>query len=83
MSTEKAILEFDLTDPDARQAHLRSVNALSLCAVINSMNERLRSLLKYEDDRLSNANAYDEIERLRDEFLDIQHQNGIFIDDLY
>ncbi len=45
----KAILEFDLTDPDDYQMHIRAVNATNAYMALGKMDEWLRGRIKYVD----------------------------------
>ena len=45
----KAILEFDLNDPDEAAAHKRAVLALDMMLCLHDVKEQFRSKIKYDD----------------------------------
>jgi hypothetical protein len=45
----KAILEFDLNDPDDAAAHKRAVLALDMMMCLHDVKEQFRSKIKYDD----------------------------------
>lgn len=45
----KAILEFDLNDPDEAAAHKRAVLALDMMMCLHDVKEQFRSKIKYDD----------------------------------
>ena len=51
----KAILEFDLNDPDDAAAHKRAVLALDMMLCLHEVKEQFRSKIKYNEDSLSEA----------------------------
>jgi len=45
----KAILKFDLNDPDEAAAHKRAVLALDMISCLHDVKEQFRSKIKYDD----------------------------------
>ena len=69
----KAILEFDLNEPDEREEHLRCVRALDLCLVLWDFDQILRSEIKYNDK---------DWQEVRDKLTEIMDEHGVNLDDL-
>lgn len=53
--TPRAILEYDLTDPDAARAHALAVKAQVLAVAVWELDQRLRSVAKYAETRTVDA----------------------------
>jgi len=70
----KAILEFDLNDPDDVVDHLRAVKALSLCLAIHDFDDWLRTKIKYEGE--------EHLESVREAFSECLYNNAINMDEL-
>ena len=49
--TPRAILEYDLTDPNAARAHALAVTAQVLAVAVWELDQRLRSVAKYAETR--------------------------------
>jgi hypothetical protein len=75
----KAILEFDLNDPDDIQAHLRCVKSLDLVLFILKIEGELRGKLKHGN--LTDC-QYETLDKFRDEFYQEMNQSGINLDEL-
>ena len=75
----KAILEFDLNDPDDTQAHLRCVKSLDLVLFIFKIEGELRSKLKHGN--LTDV-EYAILDKFRENFYEEMNERGINIDDL-
>lgn len=78
----KAILEFNLDEPEDRLDHLRAVKSLNIVSVLWEFDMYLRSQLKYNDENLTNE-AYEALEKAREKLYDIMNSNHISIDELY
>lgn len=76
----KAILEFDLNEPDDVEAHKRAIKSLDLVLALWDIEEYLRSQTKYND-KLSKE-AYDALESAREEFYNILRNRNISFDEL-
>lgn len=76
----KAILEFDLTDPDDLASHMRAVKSLDLALALWDIDQHLRSKLKY-DETLSQE-VYDSLDAAREKLYEIMNSRGISLDDL-
>lgn len=77
----KAILEFDLTDPDDNVAHNRAVKALDLCLALWDIDQYLRAQTKYAPDDMPDE-VYDALSKARDEFYSIMSEHTISLDNL-
>ena len=75
----KAILEFDLNEPDDIQAHLRCVKSLDLVLFILKIEANLRAKVKHGN--LTDC-QYETIDKFRDEFYQEMNQMGINTDEL-
>lgn len=53
--TPRAILEYDLTDPDAARAHALAVKAQDLAAAMRDFDRRLMNAVKYGETRTVDA----------------------------
>lgn len=60
----KAILEFDLNEPDEREAHKRAVKADDLFTAIHEFDQYLRTEIKYVD---HHEIIIDALEKVREE----------------
>lgn len=68
----KAILKFDLEDPDDRMSHLRCIKSLSMAIAIFDLLSKIR---------YNEKNS--EIDGItREQFHEVLEQNGIIIDEL-
>ena len=75
----KAILEFDLNDPDDTQAHLRCVKSLDLVLFVFRIEDNLRSKLKHGN--LTDV-EYKILDKFRETFYEEMNERGINIDEL-
>ena len=75
----KAILEFDLNDPDDTQAHLRCVKSLDLVLFVFKIEDNLRSKLKHGN--LTDV-EYKILDKFRETFYEEMNERGINIDEL-
>jgi len=77
----KAILEFDLNEPDDREEHKRMLKSLDIMLVLWDIDNYLRSQLKYNEDGLTDQ-QYEVLEKARSEFYDILNKRGVSFDEL-
>jgi hypothetical protein len=77
----KAILEFDLNEPDDIVAHKRAVKALDLCLVLWDMDQYLRARTKYAPDGMS-SETWDALEDARTELFRIMNEHSVSLDEL-
>ena len=77
----KAILEFDLDNPDDKISHLRCVKSFEMMSTIWEMDQHLRSLTKYAPDTTSQE-TYDELVKVRERLHEIMNDNGISFEGL-
>jgi hypothetical protein len=77
----KAILEFDLNEPEDIQAHKRAVKAVDLSLALWDIEQYLRGQLKYNDENLT-SEAYDALDKAKDKFYEILDEYNISLDEL-
>jgi hypothetical protein len=77
----KAILEFDLDNPDDKMSHLRCIKATEMMITIWEIDQHLRSITKYAPDTTSQE-TYDELVRVRERLHEIMDDNGITFEGL-
>ncbi len=77
----KAILEFDLDNPDDKMSHLRCVKATEMMITLWEIDQHLRSLTKYAPDTTSDE-TYDELVKVRGRLHEIMDENGISFEGL-
>ncbi len=77
----KAILEFDLDNPDDKMSHLRCVKATEMMITLWEIDQHLRSITKYAPDSTSQE-TYDELVKVREMLHEIMGNNGITFDGL-
>jgi hypothetical protein len=77
----KAILEYDLNDPDDQMSHLRAVKSLDMALVLweFAYNAKKRIQSQAETEKLD---SYDAIEKVYEKFWEIMEEHGIKLDDL-
>lgn len=77
----KAILEFDLNEPEDVVAHKRAVKALDLCLVLWDMDQYLRAQTKYAPDSMPEE-VYDALQAARDKLYEIKSEHSVSLDEL-
>jgi hypothetical protein len=77
----KAILEYDLDNPDDREAHLRAIKSLDMASVIFEfqINSRKRIAQKIYDNKDGNITSLDII---YNEFFELLENHNININEL-
>jgi hypothetical protein len=77
----KAILEFDLNDPDDTMAHLRAVKSLDMALVLWEMlyNTKKRICSEIEFDKID---AYSAVDKIFEKFHEEMNERGINLDEL-
>jgi hypothetical protein len=79
----KAVLEFDLTDVQGRQSfEVYSKAQLLLYAIYDFRYDVLRSMSKYEYERVNSMSGVDIVDEITDKFFNILTQYGISLDSL-
>lgn len=76
----KAILEFDLNEPEDRNEHERMMKSLDLCLALWDIDQYLRSQTKYNDNLTQEQ--YDVLDLARTKFYEIMNERSISLDDL-
>lgn len=77
----KAVLKFNLDDPEDKMSHLRCVKATEMMVTLWEMDQHLRSITKYAPDSTSQE-TYDELVKVREMLHEIMGNNGITFDSL-
>lgn len=77
----KAVLEFDMNEPDDVEAHKRCVQSLDLAISLWDIEQELRRVTKYAPDSMSQE-TYDELTKLREKFYEILTERNISLDSL-
>lgn len=77
----KAILEFDLNEPEDVVAHKRAVKALDLILALWDMDQYLRSQTKYAPDSMS-SEVWDALADVREKLHEIKTEYNISFDEL-
>ena len=73
----KAILEFNILDPEQRQAFHRAINADSLCALIWDIDQYIRAKYKHGNE------THIDIEQLREDINDMKTDAVHYVMDNY
>ena len=77
----KAILEFDLNEPDDVEAHKRAVKSLDMAIALWDIDQYLRAQTKYAPD-LMPQEAYDALSEAREKFYQILNERNINMDEI-
>jgi DNA polymerase I-like protein with 3'-5' exonuclease and polymerase domains len=77
----KAILEYDLNDPDDTMAHMRAVKSLDMALVLWEMAYNVKKLIQSQAEN-ENLDSYDAIEKVFEKFWEQMEERGIKIDEL-
>lgn len=75
----KAILEFDLDNPDDQSAHMRAVQALDMAICLWDIDQYLRAQTKYAPDSMP-EDVYVALSEAREKFYQILNERGIDLD---
>jgi len=76
----KAILEFDLNEPDDVTAHKQAVKALDMAIVLWDMDQYLRNQLKYNDK--ITGEVYDALDKAREQLRGFMNEHNVDLDEL-
>ena len=76
----KAILEFDLNEPDDASEHMRMLKSVDILVVLWGREQYLRSRLKYEDN--ISDNEYKAVEAAREKLYELMNARSVSLDDL-
>ena len=77
----KAILKYDLSDPDDRMEHLRAIKATDMALVLWELVYNTRKRIEYDIDA-NNLGGNAVLDRIMIEIGDRLDEHGIVIDDL-
>lgn len=75
----KAILEYDLSNPEQQAEHYRAIMSLKMAIALHEVANLLRSRVKYGYD---SQEVYDALDSIREEFHDILRENDLILDNL-
>lgn len=77
----KAVLKFDLNDPDDSRAHMRAVKSLDMALVLWEMAHNSKKMIhnQIEFDKLD---AYDAVNKVFEKLYEEMSEHGINLDDL-
>lgn len=82
MNMAKAILEFDLNEPDDREAHKRAVKSLDLVLALWDIDQYLRSQIKYGDEIELTDEQFTTLDETREKLHSILREYNISFDEL-
>ena len=77
----KAILEFDLNDPDDNMAHLRCVKSLDMALVLFQLTTNLRKQIMYEIEHRE-LKDWEAVHLVFERIHELVNEHGINIDEL-
>ena len=77
----KAILEFDLTNPDDVTDYKRVNKALDMAIALWDIEQYLRAETKYAPDSMPQE-VYDALDKVRDKYYEIINEHNISIDEI-
>ena len=77
----KAILEFDLNDPEDRQAHFRAIKSLDMASALWDITHNTRKSLEWSLDK-KDIDKYDALNMVFDKIYEILDDHGINTDQL-
>ena len=75
----KAIIEFDLNEPDDIEAHKRFTNLNDVYIALWEFDQEMRNQIKYNSQDY-NGEQLDALDKLREKFYQIMNDNQIKID---
>lgn len=75
----KAILEYDLSNPEQQAEHYRAIMSLKMAIALHEVANMLRSKVKYGDD---SQEVYEALDAIREEFHQILRENDLILDNL-
>ena len=76
----KAILEFDLNEPDDKEAHMRAIKSIDMMLALWDIEKYLRAQTKYNENLTQET--WDALEEVRKEFYSILSKYSISFDEL-
>ncbi len=75
----KAVIEFDLNEPEDIEAHKRFTNLNAVYIALWEFDQEMRSQIKYNSQNY-NGDQLDALDKLRDKFYEILNDNNVKID---
>ncbi len=81
-TTNKAILEYDLNDSDARMSLNRNLKSIDMALVLWELKYNIKKQVENKLDSLNRANRYKGLDLFYEEFYELMEQHHINIDNL-
>jgi hypothetical protein len=78
----KAILEFDLNDPDDQMAHLRAIKSLDMALVLWEMAYNVKKHIQYHIEGNKIEDPYEAVDKVFEKLWEELNERGINLDDL-
>ena len=78
----KAILEYDLNDPDDKQAHFRAVKSFDMAGALWDITHNTKKSLEWSMEG-KDLDKYDALELMFDKIYEILEEHGIKTDELF
>jgi hypothetical protein len=78
----KAILEFDLNDPDDIRAHMRCVKALDMAIVLWELRYNVKKRCENILERKEEIDKYEALEIIFEELMEMYNHHNLSVDDL-
>lgn len=78
----KAILEFNLDNPDDRIAHLRAAKSLDMACVLFEIERNLKKKLEYKVESLGDIDNQTVVDILFEEINDLMKDNNINLEEI-
>ena len=78
----KALLKFDLTDPDDRMSHKQCVNANSMAIILWDLVYNSRKTIERKLENFPEIDIYSSLDMWHDRLTELLEEHSINIDDL-
>ena len=78
----KAIMEFDLNDPDDQMAHLRAIKSLDMALVLWEMAYNAKKRIQYQIEGSNIENPYEAVDKVFEKLWEELNEHGINLDEL-
>ena len=78
----KAILEFDLNDPDDSMTHLRAIKSLDMASVLWEMAYNAKKGIKYQIEGKKIECPYEAVDMVFEKLWEELNEHGINLDEL-
>ena len=78
----KAILEYDLNDPDDTMAHLRAVKSLDMALILWEMAYNAKKGIHYDIEGQNITDPYEAVNKVFEKLWEEIQERGVFLDEL-